>query len=71
MNSTSEAVLTLQGTVISALGVSLGRAVFWEMMVFAMVRKKVCLNMCLIPNGFRDGAVSIYWYKSNVDGNKG
>jgi hypothetical protein len=32
--------------------------------------KKVHINMCLILNGYRDRAVSIYKYKSIVNGNK-
>jgi len=29
------------------------------------------MNLCLILNGYRDRALQIYKYKSNVSGNKG
>jgi hypothetical protein len=33
-------------------------------------KKKVCMYMCVILNGYRDGAVLIYKYKIIVHGNK-
>jgi hypothetical protein len=42
----------------------------WEVVVLAIVRKKVNMSMCLIVNGYRDTAVGIYKYRSIVIGYK-
>jgi hypothetical protein len=31
-----------------------GRSVFWEVIVSVILSKKLYMNMCPIPNGFRD-----------------
>jgi hypothetical protein len=33
------------------------RSIFWEVIVPAILRKKVYMNTCPIPNGFRDRAI--------------
>jgi hypothetical protein len=42
------------------------RSVFWEVIVSAILSRKVYMYMCPIPNGFRDRAISLYNSK-NVD----
>jgi hypothetical protein len=34
-----------------------GRSIFWEVIVSVILSKKLYVNMCLIPNGFRDRAI--------------
>jgi hypothetical protein len=46
------------------------RSMSWEVIVAVIVREKVHMNMCLIVNGYRDTAVSIYKYRSIVIGYK-
>jgi hypothetical protein len=47
------------------------RSIFWEVIVGQYKKKKeICMNMCLIVSGNRDGAVGIYRYKSIVNGNR-
>jgi hypothetical protein len=36
------------------------RPIFWEVIVTVILRKKVYMYMCPIPNGFRDRAISLY-----------
>jgi hypothetical protein len=36
------------------------RPIFWEVIVSVILSKKVYENMCPIPNGFRDTAISLY-----------
>jgi hypothetical protein len=36
------------------------RSIFWEIIVSVILRKKVYMNMCPIPNGFRDRALWMY-----------
>ena len=33
------------------------RSVFWEVIVSVILSKKLYMNMCPIPNGFRDTAI--------------
>jgi len=33
------------------------RSIFWEVIVSAILSKNVFMNMCPIPNGFRDRAI--------------
>jgi hypothetical protein len=33
------------------------RSIFWETIISVILRKKVDMNMCPIPNGFRDRAI--------------
>jgi len=33
------------------------RSIFWEVIVSVILSKKLCMNMCPIPNGFRDRAI--------------
>ena len=47
-----------------------GRSIFWEVRVLVIVRKKVHMSTCLIPNGYQDRAVGNYRYKSIVSGSK-
>jgi hypothetical protein len=35
-------------------------SIFWEVIVSAILSKKVYMYMCPIPNGFRDRAISLY-----------
>jgi hypothetical protein len=37
-----------------------GRLIFWEVIVSAIVSRKVYMYMYPIPNGFRDKAISLY-----------
>jgi hypothetical protein len=47
-----------------------GRSIFWEATVSVILsKKKVYMYMCLIPNGFRDRAISLYSSKT-VDKNE-
>jgi hypothetical protein len=39
------------------------RSVLWEVIVLVILSKKVCMYKCLIPNGFRGRAISLYSYK--------
>jgi hypothetical protein len=36
------------------------RSIFWEVIVSVILSKNVYMNMCSIPNGFRDGAIWLY-----------
>jgi hypothetical protein len=36
------------------------RSVFWEVILLAILSRKVYIYMCPIPNGFRDRAISLY-----------
>ena len=36
------------------------RSIFWEVIVSVIRSKIVYMYMCPIPNGFRDGAISLY-----------
>jgi hypothetical protein len=36
------------------------KSIFWEAKVSVILSKKVYTYMCPIPNGFRDGAISLY-----------
>ena len=46
------------------------RSIFWEVIVFVILRKKIHMSTCLILNGYWDTAVWIYKHKNNVNGNK-
>ena len=37
-----------------------GRSIFWEIIVSVFLSKNVYMNMCPIPNGFRDRAIWMY-----------
>ena len=39
------------------------RSIFWEVIVSVILSKNVDMNMCPIPNGFRDRAISMYHRK--------
>jgi hypothetical protein len=42
-----------------------GRSVFWEITVPVILGKKsIYTYMCSLPNGFRDGAISVYSSKT-------
>jgi hypothetical protein len=34
-------------------------SIFWEVIVSVILSKKLYMYMCLIPNGFRNGAISL------------
>jgi hypothetical protein len=36
------------------------RSIFWEVIVSVILSRKMYMYMCPIPNGFRDGAISLY-----------
>jgi len=36
------------------------RSILWEVILSVMLSTNVCMNMCLIPNGFRDTAIWMY-----------
>ena len=36
------------------------RSIFWEVMVSVILSKKLYMNMCPIPNGFRDRAILLF-----------
>jgi hypothetical protein len=36
------------------------RSIFWEVIVLVILSKKLYVNMCPIPNGFRDRAIWLY-----------
>jgi hypothetical protein len=36
------------------------RSIFWEVTVSVILSKKLCMYLCPIPNGFRDGVISLY-----------
>ena len=36
------------------------RSIFWEIIVSVILSKKLYMNMCPIPNGFRDRAIWLY-----------
>jgi hypothetical protein len=36
------------------------RSIFWEVIVSVILSKKLYMNMCPIPNGFRDRAIWLY-----------
>jgi hypothetical protein len=37
------------------------RTIFWEVIVSVILSKNLYMNMCLIPNGFRDRAILVVW----------
>jgi hypothetical protein len=37
------------------------RTIFWEVIVSVILSKELYLNMCPIPNGFRDTAILVVW----------
>jgi hypothetical protein len=37
------------------------RSIFWEVIVSVILSKKLYVNMCPIPNGFRDRAILVVW----------
>jgi hypothetical protein len=37
------------------------RTIFWEVIVSVILSKKLYVNMCPIPNGFRDRAILVFW----------
>jgi hypothetical protein len=37
------------------------RTIFWEVIVSVILSKKLYMNMCPIPNGFRDRAILVIW----------
>jgi hypothetical protein len=37
------------------------RTIFWEVIVSVILGKKLYMNMCPIPNGFRDRAILVVW----------
>jgi hypothetical protein len=37
------------------------RTIFWEVIVSVILSKKLYINMCPIPNGFRDRAILVVW----------
>jgi hypothetical protein len=37
-----------------------GENIFWEIIVSAILSKKVYMYMCPIPNGLRDAVISLY-----------
>jgi hypothetical protein len=36
------------------------RSIFWEVIASVILSKKLCMNMCPIPNGFPDRDISLY-----------
>jgi hypothetical protein len=36
------------------------RPIFWKVIVFVILSKKLYMYMCPVPNGFRDRAISLY-----------
>jgi hypothetical protein len=38
-----------------------GRSIFWEVIVTVILSKKLYMDMCPIPNGFRDRAILVVW----------
>jgi hypothetical protein len=36
------------------------RSIFWEVIVSVILSKKLYMNMCPIPNGFRDRTIWLY-----------
>jgi hypothetical protein len=36
------------------------RSIFWELKVSVILSKEMYIDMCPIPNGFRDTAISLY-----------
>jgi hypothetical protein len=42
------------------------RTIFWEVKVSAILSKKLYMNMCPIPNGFRDRAILVVWLGSPI-----
>ena len=51
-------------------GDSGGKVNFGGVISVGLHEKKVCMNMCLIQNGYRDRAVWIFKYKSIMNDNK-
>jgi len=39
-------------------------SIFWELVVWVILSKKLYMYMCPIPNGFRERAVSLYSFKT-------
>jgi hypothetical protein len=37
------------------------RTIFWEVIVSVILSKKLYMNVCPIPNGFRDRAILVVW----------
>jgi hypothetical protein len=46
------------------------RTIFWEVIVSVVLSKKLYMNMCPIPNGFRDRAILVVWLGRPVAGGK-
>ena len=46
------------------------RSVFWEVIIWVVVRKEVRLNMCLMMNDYRNRALKIYKCKSILNGKR-
>jgi hypothetical protein len=42
------------------------RTIFWEVIVSVILSKKLNMNMCPIPNGFRDRAILVVWLGRQV-----
>jgi hypothetical protein len=42
------------------------RTIFWEVIVSVILSKKLCMNMCPIPNGFIDTAILVIWLGRTV-----
>jgi hypothetical protein len=38
-----------------------GRSIFWEVIVSVILSQKLYMNMCPIPNGFRDRSILLVW----------
>ena len=43
--------------VLQIQGIPGGRSIFWEVIVSVILSKNVYMNMCPVPNGFRDRAI--------------
>jgi hypothetical protein len=42
------------------------RTIFWEVIVSVILSNKLYMNMCPIPNGFRDRAILVVWLERPV-----
>jgi hypothetical protein len=42
------------------------RTIFWEVIVSVIISKKLYMNMCPIPNSFRDRPILVVWLGSPV-----
>jgi hypothetical protein len=43
-----------------------GRTIFWEVIVSVILSKKLYMNMCPIPKGFRDRVILVVWLRRQV-----